>query len=134
MPKDLYRRGGVWWGRVQVVGAEHRGSLRTRDRFEASEHLKVWKGALERAAHFGMTRHTWKEAVMRYVNEIMPGAVAASTAQRYLASFGMVDPILGDLYLDQIDRGTIAKIVSRKGPSHQTSRPHRGPSGAQGRA
>jgi integrase len=122
MPKNLYRRGAVWWGRVQVAGSDHRRSLRTRDRTEASIRLKAWKTELERAARFGIERHSWKEAVTKYVNEVMPGAVEASTAKRYLASFRMVDPILEPLYLDQIDRGVMAKIAGRKGPSNATKR------------
>jgi hypothetical protein len=122
MPRNLYRRGAIWWGRVQVAGTEHRRSLRTRDRAEAAARFKPWKADLERAARCGISRHSWQEAVTRYVNELMPEAVKPSTAARYLCSFRMVDPILGPLYLDQIDRRTIAKIAGRKGPSNATRR------------
>jgi integrase/recombinase XerD len=122
MSKNLYRRGTVWWGRVQVAGTEHRRSLRTRDRAEAGKRLKAWKAELERAGHFGIVRHSWQEAVTRYVREIMPGAVKPSTAARYLSSLRTVDPILGGLHLDQIDRSVMAKIAGRKGPSNATKR------------
>jgi integrase len=122
MPRNLYRRGAIWWGRVQVSGTEHRSSLRTSDRAEAASRLKAWRTRLERAAHFGIERHSWQEAVTRYVAEIMPGAVKASTASRYLTSFRMVDPVLGKLHLDEIDRRTIAKIAGRKGPTNATKR------------
>jgi integrase/recombinase XerD len=122
MSKNLYRRGLVWWGRVTIAGTEHRRSLRTRDRIEAGRRLKAWKANIERAAHFGIARHSWQEAVTRYVTEIMPNAVKASTAARYLSSFRMVDPILGPLHLDQIDRRTIARLASRKGPTNATRR------------
>jgi integrase len=122
MPRNLYRRGVIWWGRVQVASAEHRRSLRTRDRAEAGKRLKAWKAELERAANFGIERHRWQEAVTKYVAEIMPGAVKASTATRYLSSFRMVDPILGDLHLDQIDRRVVAKLAGRKGPRNATKR------------
>jgi integrase len=122
MPRNLYQRGGVWWGRVQVAGTEHRRSLRTRNRAEAVARLRAWKTDLERAAHFGIERHSWKEAVTKYVAEIMPGAVKAGTAERYQTSLRMVDPILGGLYLDQIDSRVIAKVAGRKGPSNATRR------------
>jgi integrase len=122
VPRNLYRRNGIWWGRLQVAGTEHRRSLRTRDRAEASKRLKAWKTELERAAHFGIDRRRWQEAVTRYVAEIMPCAVKPSTAERYLSSFRMVDPILGPLYLDQIDRRVMAKIAARKGPRNATRR------------
>jgi integrase/recombinase XerD len=60
--------------------------------------------------------------VTKYVAEIMPGAVKPSTAARYLSSFRMVDPILGPLHLDQIDRRTMAKIAGRSGPTNATRR------------
>jgi integrase len=122
MPRNLYRRGATWWGRVQVAGTEHRRSLRTGDRAEAAQRFRAWQAELERRAHFGMARHTWQEAVTRYVAEIMPNAVKAGTAARYLTSFRMVDPILGSLHLDQIDRRTMAKIAGRKGPTNATRR------------
>jgi integrase len=122
MARNLYRRGAIWWGRVQVAGTEHRRSLRTRDRAEAAQRLRAWNAELERAAHFGIVRHSWQEAVTRYVNEIMPEAVKASTAGRYLSSLRMVDPILGGLHLDQIDRRTISRIAGRKGPTNATRR------------
>ena len=122
MPKNLYRRGAIWWGRVQVAGTEHRRSLRTRDRAEAGKRLKAWKTELERAAHFGIARHSWQEAVTRYVAEIMPHAVKASTATRYLSSFRTVDPILAGLHLDQIDRRTIAQDRRPQGPTNATRR------------
>jgi integrase len=122
MPRNLYRRGAIWWGRVQVARSEHRRSLRTRDRAEARQRLKAWKAELERATHFGIERHRWQEAVTKYVQEVMPEAVKGSTASRYLTSFRMVDPILRDLYVDQIDNRTIATIAGRKGPSNATRR------------
>ena len=122
MPKNLYRRGVIWWGRVQVARTEHRRSLRTRDRAEAIKRLKAWRTDLERAAHFGIVRYSWREAVTRYVQEILQNAVKATTAARYLTSLRMVDPILGDLYLDQVDRRTIVEGCRAQGADqrHQT--------------
>jgi integrase/recombinase XerD len=122
MSRNLYRRDAIWWGRAQVAGTEHRRSLRTRDRTEAGKRLKAWKAELERAAHFGIERHSWQEAVTRYVQEIVPDAVKASTAARYLTSLRMVDPILAPLHLDQITRTTMAQIAGRKGPTNATKR------------
>jgi integrase len=122
MSRNLYRRGAIWWGRVQIAGTEHRRSLRTRDRAEAGKRLKAWKTELERAAHFGIARHSWQEAVTRYVAEILPHAVKVSTATRYLSSFRTLDPILASLHLDEIDRRAIGRIAGRKGPTNATRR------------
>jgi integrase len=122
MSRNLYRRNGIWWGRVQLAGADHRRSLRTRDRAEAGRRLKAWRDRLIAAHHFGIERHSWRKAVIRYTAEIMPGAVKPGTAKRYLCSFRMVDPILGDMHLDEIDGRVLAKIAGRKGASNATRR------------
>jgi len=45
----LYKRGDVYWGRVRLAGREHRRSLRTADKKEATLRLKGWSKTLERA-------------------------------------------------------------------------------------
>ena len=122
MPRNLYRRNGIWWGRIQLAGSDRRRSLRTRDRAEAAKRLKAWRDRLIAAHHFGIERHSWREAVVRYTTEIMPGAVKPGTAKRYVVSLRMVDPILGDLHLDEIDRSVLAKVAGRKGASNATRR------------
>lgn len=119
--RNLYRRGSIWWGRVQAAGREHRRSLQTSDRAEAARRLKAWKVELT-AAPFGLERHSWAEAVLRYVNEVMPTHVRASTAKRYLCSLRMLDPILGPLQLHQIDRKVLARVAHRPGPGNATRR------------
>ena len=87
MQKNPYRRGKTWWGRVQVAGTEHRKSLRTSDRATAKVRFGVWKESLVGQVHFGEHRPTWDEALLRYVQDVMPEQVKASTADRYLTSF-----------------------------------------------
>jgi hypothetical protein len=36
MPRNLYRRGRIWWGRVKIAGVLNRRSLRTASRTEAA--------------------------------------------------------------------------------------------------
>lgn len=123
MPSGIYRRGDVWWGRKQVAGAEHRRSLRTRDRVEALRRYKRWSDELSAAVHFGENRLTWQAAVLRYVAEVMPQAVKPGTAKRYLVSLRQLDPHLSGLYLDQIGRRTVADLLSaRRGASNATKR------------
>jgi hypothetical protein len=129
MPRNLYRRGAIWWGRVQVAGTEHRRSLRTCDRAEANARFKTWKADLDRGARYGRSRHSWREAVTRYVHEVMPENLRPRTAARYLCSFRMVDPILAPLYLDQIDRRTRRRLPGARArptrPGAATSPPCR---------
>ncbi len=120
-PSNLYRREGTWYGRVQSAGREHRRSLQTGDRAEAVRRLKAWRSELS-AAVFGLERHSWQETVAQYVAEVLPGQVKPSTAKRYLCSLRQLDPILGGLWLDQIDRKVVARIAHRPGPTNATRR------------
>lgn len=122
MPKNLYRRGKTWWGRVQVAGREHRKSLRTRDRAVAKMRFADWHGGLVGQAHFGEYRPIWDEALLRYVQEVMPEQVKASTAERYLTSFRQIHHMLTRKYLDQIGKKDLFAVVSRKGPKNATRR------------
>ena len=122
MPKNIYKRGKIWWGRVQVAGCEHRKSLRTRDRAVAKARQAEWQESLIGQAHFGEHRPTWDEALLRYVQDVMPEQVKASTAERYLTSFRQVHHMLTGLYLDKIGRKELFAVVSRKGPTNATKR------------
>jgi integrase len=57
---------------------------------------------------------TFKEAVVRWAKEVLPGAVKPAVATRYLASIGQLDPIFGALRMDQITAKTIADYVSAR--------------------
>jgi integrase len=108
---NLYKRGGIWWGRVQVARSEHRRSLRTRDRVEARRRLDRWKSEITASVHFGETRLSWPAAVLRYASEVMPGSVKPNTAKRYLVSFRQIDAHLAPHYVDQISRKVLSEFI-----------------------
>lgn len=114
MAENLYRRGKVYWGRVQLAKQELRKSLRTTRKAAAVKRLGEWKDELEHARYYGHTRTTWGEAVGRYCQEVMPGALKPSTAKRYLVSFGAVKESLDGKYVDAIGRKDIAALVSAR--------------------
>lgn len=121
MSANLYRRrrrdgklSPIWWGRIEVAGREHRRSLRTRDRDTAARRLEAWRKELIGEAYFGERRLLWEEAVLRYTEEVMPGAVKPSTATRYLVSFRQVRSFLDGKYLDTITRKALLEIVSAR--------------------
>lgn len=114
MPENLYRRGEVWWARIKVGGKEHRRSLRTASRTEAKQRLKAFRAEMDHLAYYGEARHTWKEAVVQYVQTILPGAVKPSTAKRYLVSLKQVGPHLESLFVDEITQRTIGKLVTAR--------------------
>lgn len=114
MPSNLYKRGTVWWCRIQAGGTEHRRSLRTADRKEAERRFAQFKTELTAAVHFGESRLSWKAAVVRYLTEVGPHAVKSGTLKRYTVSLNQCGPHLEGLYIDQITRKTIGDLVSAR--------------------
>lgn len=114
MAGNLYRRGKTWWGRIQVANRDLRKSLRTDSRPQAAKRLAEWKADIEHARFYGHSRMTWQDAVGRYCEEVIPGAIEASTAKRYIVSFRQVAPHLDGHYVDAIGRREIAALVSAR--------------------
>lgn len=118
----LFKRGSVWWGRVQIASRDHRRSLRTRDRAVAQRRLNAWVEELTAEIRFGEVRYSWDEALLKFVQEVLPSNVAPSTAKRYLVSYRQVHGFLSGMHLDKIGRRELAAIASRPGPSNATKR------------
>lgn len=82
---SLYKRGSVWWIRfTKPNGGELRETTQTADR-----------------------RHTWQEAVVRWLEEHQDRRGMPSV----LSHLRHADPLLGDLTLDQITNDIMAKLV-----------------------
>lgn len=62
LPRRLYWRGGVLWGRVMVKGREHRMSLRTNDVELARQRIEEERERLIDAAYYGRAGLTQKPA------------------------------------------------------------------------
>lgn len=122
MSDNLYQRGGVWYARFTIGGRERRISLRTSDKKEARRRLKIELEAAQSVARYGTSRVSWRVAAGRYASEIGPKAVKASTLKRYLCSLlqlaelpvGPAGETLEHLYLDQIDRAMVARLVAQR--------------------
>ena len=111
---NLYQRGATWWGRCQIAGSEHRSTLRTGDRREAVRRYKAWRLKLERIALGNPDAKTFKEAVIRWVEEVLPKAVKPSVATRYIVSVRQLQDVFGDLNMDQITAGKIGEYISHR--------------------
>jgi integrase/recombinase XerD len=112
VPSNLYKRGRTWWGRTKVAGRDHRRSLRTSDRAEAKKRLETWLKEFDHARFHGEARHTYKEMAAKWATEYLPGNVKPGTARRYLVSSRQLDPHFREIYLDELDRKRIARMVS----------------------
>lgn len=114
MSDNLYRRGGVWWGRIKSAGREHRRSLRTRNKTEAKKRIEAWRESLSHARFHGEARHRYKELYLKWKLEYLPKSVKPATAKRYLVSARQLDPHLSPLYVDEISKRKIAGIISAR--------------------
>lgn len=113
-PPGTYWRNGILWGRILVKGREIRWSLRTDDVETARDRRKVRHDREIAASHYGDERKTWDDAVIAWA-EHMAGNVGPATLKRYGVSLGMVESKLRGMYLDEIDKATMAELVrSRK--------------------
>lgn len=114
MSDNLFKRGEIWWGRVQFAGRDIKRSLRTRSRAEARRRLEAWLTDVERARWTGEARHTFKEAVVKWTEEVLPSSVKPSVAKRYLTSIRAMDPHFSALHIDEIDAKQVARFVSAR--------------------
>lgn len=118
---NLYRRGKIYGYRVQIDGKDHRRSLRTSSKTEALKRLKQVQAEAEHIRWNGERRHEWKEAVVGWRQDAA-AQFAPKTLERYLFSLAKARGVLDDLFVDQIDLRTIAKIARRAGVTHATRR------------
>lgn len=118
---NLYRRGRIWWARVQVNGRDFRRSLRTSSKLEAGKRLKPMLEGAQHARFFGEARYRWQDAVTAWVAQA-PKTLRPATVKRYLVSLRRVRGILDGLYIDEIELKTIARIARRAGVSNATRR------------
>ncbi len=116
MPSNLYKRGNIWWARIQVRGRDVRRSLRTTSLVEAKTRLRKMQTDLDHMRFYGEERVTWKGAVVTWVEQA-PRSIRPGTLERYRFSLKNARPILDHLYLDEIGPKTIAKIAKRTGVS-----------------
>jgi integrase/recombinase XerD len=110
---SVYRRGKTYWVRFQFAGEEYRRSARTASRPEALAYERDLREQLGRIARGGRPRHTYREAMERFLIEhcasLKPGA-----RTRYISSAKALHPQFKDLYLDQIGRGQLADFISAR--------------------
>jgi integrase/recombinase XerD len=101
MPKNLRKRGDVWWYRITKAGQTFEGSLQTGNLGVAKERLESVRRELT-ATRFGeKPRRTFDEAAVRFKREHFP-ALKHKSRLRYSVSLRvMVDHFQG-VYLDEI--------------------------------
>lgn len=116
---NLYRRGegGVWY----LVYRGVRRSLQTDHLPTARKRRKAEIAKID-AARWGEERYPWHAAVGRWLAEEAASSRGKATVTRYLLSLRMVEPVLGHLHLDEINRKALAQVAHRKGVTNATRR------------
>ena len=109
----IYKRGRVWWGRVQIRGRDTRQSLKTTSKAVARERLNDWLQRLEDAAWGNKPRRTFEEAMESFVLEHVP-TLRPSSQRRYRTSIKMMLEHFEGKYLDQINSSLMAEYEARR--------------------
>ena len=112
LPPHCYWRKDTIWGRVIIAGSEHRRSLRTADAKEAARRIRAWQTKLERHQFGDVEAPGFKEAVLRWAKEVLPGSVKPAVAKRYLVSIRQMADHFGELRVTEIDAASISSYIS----------------------
>lgn len=106
---SIYKRGGVWWVRFTAPSGERiRQSARSGERRQAEEFEAQLRARLWRQHQLGERRRfSWQEAVERWARE----ASAKRTLHDDIAHLRWLDPYLCGLFLDDVDRDVLDRIV-----------------------
>jgi integrase len=115
MPKNLYQRTGVWYGRFTIDGQLRRICLRTGDLRVAKARLKALQTKAQDARYGIVDAKTWPDAVTAYTAGVLnTGSLKESTAARYRVSLRQIDPYFRPLPLSAIDKGEIGRFIAAR--------------------
>lgn len=110
---SLYKRNGIYWGRVERAGKEHRRSLKTKDRKAAEGRLRTWVAELEGTAFGEKPRRTYDEAEARFINDHFP-TLKRQGARRYSASLTNLSAHFGNKMLHEITSSLLSEFESAR--------------------
>ncbi len=106
MPKNLYKRNGIWWAEKVYKGRRFRFSLETSSQREGQKRLAAKIEELT-ATHWGdKPRRSFAETAERFAEEHLP-SLKPRSQQRYLTSLVKLSETFGDKKLDEISSGTL---------------------------
>ncbi len=98
---NIYKRGEVWWGRVQKNGKEYRTSLKTRSESEARKAFAQWESRVDEELRGGIPRKPLNEVLDMFIDEHLP-TLKPTTQRRYGISVKWLDDSLGHVLLTDI--------------------------------
>jgi integrase/recombinase XerD len=111
VPKNLYKRGGVYYARIQVSGAERRVSLKTTDRREAERRLKVF--LTENSPYHGTIRRSFDDVVGDFLEEAR-SRLKPKTLKRYEVSALQLEAKFGRKWWDAVTKRAVVEYIDER--------------------
>lgn len=111
MPKNLYQRGGVFYARIQVAGAERRISLKTADSREAQRRLKVF--LTENSPYHGTIRRSFDDVLDGFLIEAA-SRLKPKTLKRYEVSAGQLAEKFTGQWWDTVTRRAVVEYIDER--------------------
>ena len=111
LPRGLYWRGPVIYGRYQVEGRLYRESLGTSSPAEAQEELARLKKKRRDEADAGLVHdRSWNTATLSWVDHLET-KLSVATVERYKTSLRAIEPHVPRADVAEITQKTVANIV-----------------------
>lgn len=123
-PKNLYKRGAIWWGRKTHKGTRHRFSLETDSVREAQSRYAAKVAELIAESWGEKPKRTFDEAALKFVDDHFP-RLKPSAANRYATSLRWLTETFAGMKLCDITRGPLYEFEQtryRAGASKPTIR------------
>lgn len=109
----IYKRGGIWWGRVQRDGKLRRHSLKTASKALARKRLTKWIAKLE-GLNFGEKEdHSFDEAALKFTAEHLP-TLKPKSALRYNVSIDALVRSFEGVALSKVTSSTLLAFVNMR--------------------
>lgn len=109
MPKNLRRRGSVWWYRITKAGQPFEGSLQTGNLGVAKERLEAVRRELTATRYGEKPRRTFDEAARRFAKEHFP-TLRPKSRLRYSVSLVALADHLHGAYLDDVGSAKLGEF------------------------
>lgn len=104
-----YKRGKIYWARVQRKGVEYRDSLETTDFATAKRRFKQWLERLEATSWGERPRITFVEAVKQFIMQHC-ATLKPSSSERYGNSLKWLSDQFEGKHLDAITKASLAEF------------------------
>lgn len=111
MSKNLYQRNGVYYARLQVDGAEKRGSLKTKDKREAERRLKQFRE--EHSLYHGTIRRTFDDVMDGFLIEAK-SRLKPKTYKRYEVSALQLGNKFSGQWWDAVTKAAVVEYIDER--------------------